>query len=439
MAIARKTILGYAVGSLGTGVYLTVPSVLLLFFMTDTLGISAALAGVAIVAPKVLGAVLDPIVGWLSDRTRSRWGRRRPWMLVGALGLGCTFMVLFHVPDFATADARFLYVLLVFLASAVCYSLFATPYIAMPAEMSPQSQERTRIMAWRMTMVLTGVIIGSAVAPMLVSAFGGGRQGYGVMSLFIGAACVAAMLTSVVATRSPSSAGTETGGVERAPFTSTLLGVVRNPAFVRLSAVFLVQTSIFGLTGALLPYVVSRILGGDEALVGALLLALLVTAIACMGFWAWASKRWGHCRCLIGASIGHAVVSLTLFEIGPGYPLPLVFLQFALVGIFYAALLLLPFAMLTDVIAKDQLESHAREGAYTGVWTAVEKIGLATGPALAALLLSLSDYNPGDGADAPALDMIRWAIAFGPAAAQALAVMLLFGYPALHSERRAAA
>jgi len=440
MRIEKKTLLGYATGSLGTGVYLTVPSVLLLYFMTDILGIAAGLAGIAIVAPKLLGAMLDPVVGWLSDRTDSRWGRRRPWMLAGALGMGCTFMILFHVPDFTTTEARFAYVLAVFLASAIFYSLFATPYIAMPAEMSSDPDERTRIMAWRMTMVMAGVIAGSAVAPMLVSAFGGGRQGYGMMSIMIGAACVCAMLTSVVATRSLPRACGYTDNAKRAPLARDLLAVIGNPAFLRLGAIFFVQTSIFGLVGALLPYAVGRLLGGDEALVGGLLLAMLVSAIVCMGLWARASTRWGHGRCLIVASIGHGLLSLTLLGIGPGYPLPLLLLQFTAVGIFYSALQLLPFAMLTDVIAGDQLASgRAREGAHSGVWTAVEKMGLAAGPALAALLLAFAGYRPGDGATAPALDLVRWTIALGPAAAQALAVILLLGYPTLRARHRVAA
>lgn len=428
VATSRRLLLGYAVGSLGTGVYLTVPSVLLLYFMTDILGIASAMAAIAIVAPKVLGAMLDPAIGWLSDNSRTRWGRRRPWMLAGALGLGATFIVLFHVPSLDAATSRFAYILAVYIGSAIFYSLFATPYIAMPAEMSDAPEERTRIMAWRMSFVMGGVILGSAVAPMLVSWFGGGRVGYGAMSLIVGTACAAAMLTSVAATASAPILPTTSGS---RPLWTDMGALLRDRAFIRLSSVFVLQTALFGLVSALLPYVARRLLGGDEALVGTLLLILLVFALICMRPWAALAGRWGHRRCLIAASGLHGLFSLTLLGLGPGYPIALLALQFAALGTVYAGLQLIPFAMLTDVIERDRLTTGlAREGIYSGLWTSFEKLGLATGPALAAILLSALHYQPTATASDAVMVAIRYVIVFGPAAVQALSIMLLFGYPA---------
>lgn len=433
--IERRALAGYATGSLGTGVYLTVPSILLLYFMTDVLGVASGLAAAAIVGPKLLGAMLDPVIGWLSDHTRSPWGRRRPWMFVGALGMGATFVVLFHVPDFASAQARFAYVLGVFLASALFYSSFATPYVAMPAEMSGDPDERTRIMAWRMAFVMGGIILGSAVAPMLVSMFGGGRKGYGGMSLVIGGACVAAMLVAVGATApAPRASGGE--ALPKRPLSHDLKAVANNQRFLRLAAVFLLQTSVFGMVGALLPYAVSRLLGGDEGLVGGLFLVLLLSAMACMRPWVVLAARWGRRRCLMAASLAHGVLSLTLAGLGAGYPMPLLFAQFAAMGAAYAGLQLLPFSMLTDMIQGDRaLSGQEREGAFSGAWTAAEKLGLAAGPALAAGMLAAFHYQP----DAPsgiAVAMIRYMMALGPAAVQILAVVLLLGYPADEPSRR---
>ena len=86
----RGLYLGYALGSVGTGIYNTVPGLLLLFYMTNTLGISAWLAGLAIFVPKLWDVVTDPWMGSISDRSHSRWGRRRPWLLLG----GLTFVAL---------------------------------------------------------------------------------------------------------------------------------------------------------------------------------------------------------------------------------------------------------------------------------------------------------------------------------------------------------
>lgn len=425
--VNRKLLLGYGVGSLGTGVYLTVPSVLLLYFMTDVLGITSRLAALAIIAPKLLGAGLDPIIGWLSDRTKSRWGRRRPWMLAGALGMGATFVLLFHVPPFDSTIARFVFVLTVYLGSAIFYSLFATPYIAMPAEMSEDADERTRIMAWRMSFVMGGVILGSALAPMLVSLFGGGRDGYGAMSLIVGATCAAAMLLAFAAT---ATAPSRDPAAQRRPLWGDIGSLLRDRILIRLAAVFILQTSLFGLVGALLPYAARGLLKGDEALVGILFLVLLVSALACMRPWAALAARWGNKRCLIAASALHGLLSLTLIGLSPGYPILLVGLQFAAIGTVYAALQLLPFAMLTDVIERDRLATGlVREGAYSGLWTGFEKLGLAAGPAVAALLLWAVHYQPGAPAEG-AMNAIRSVIALGPLLAQTISVILLLGYPA---------
>ena len=152
---------GYSTGSLGTGVYSTIPGVLLLYYMTDVLGVSSALGAIVLFFPKIWGVVTDPFIGRLSDATRSRMGRRRPWLLAGAIGLGLSFTLLFHAPASDNPMTGFWYVLVLYGLSAAAYSVFAVPYIAMPAEMSEDPGERSRVMAWRMTFVMAGVLVGA--------------------------------------------------------------------------------------------------------------------------------------------------------------------------------------------------------------------------------------------------------------------------------------
>ena len=136
--LKRRVLLGYGIGSLGTGIYSSTPGVLLLFFMTDTLGIPASLAALGVSLPKLWDMVADPIVGGLSDRTRSRWGRRRPWLLGGGLLMLVSYIFLFTVPHFASTTASLLYVAGMFTVTATAYAIFAVPYTAMAAEMSDE-------------------------------------------------------------------------------------------------------------------------------------------------------------------------------------------------------------------------------------------------------------------------------------------------------------
>jgi Na+/melibiose symporter-like transporter len=434
--LPRRLLLGYSIGSLGTGVYSTVPALLLLYFMTDILGVPSAWAMVALLVPKLWGAIIDPVVGMLSDRTRSRLGRRRPWLLVGGLGMSLTFVFLFRVPDFSDVFSRFLYVAAVFAASATAYSIFAVPYVAMPAEMSPDSSERTRVMTYRMSLVMTGVVLGSAISPMLVTHFGGGREGYAHMSVVVGTACALAMLCTFFATHA--AAAGKPPEASHLPLRTQLRSIANNRSFTRLISVFVLQTIALGTFGALLPYAIARHLGQDESMVGVLFLLLIGSSILSMPLWYRMSRRWGKRRCLMSASAAHGLLMLPLMFVSPEYPHALLYMQFAAGGIAYAALQLMPFALVTDIIERDCRETGVRrEGLYSGVWTACEKIGLALGPATAAALLASSGYVASSEAttvqSAATLDAIRYGLAIIPAVIQIASLALLSSYPEDHA------
>lgn len=430
--LPRRLLLGYSLGSLGTGVYSTVPALLLLYFMTDILGIPSAWAMVALLIPKLWGAVMDPIVGLLSDRTRSRFGRRRPWLLFGGLGMSLTFVFLFRVPELDDTFSRFIYVASVFGASATAYSIFVVPYVAMPAEMSPLSVERTRVMTYRMSFVMIGIVLGSAAAPTLVPHFGGGREGYARMSLVVGSVCALAMLCTFFATRSaPAGRFTE---APPPPLQAQLRSIASNRPFMRLLIVYVLQTIAMGAFGALLPYAIARHLGQDESMVGVLFLLLIGTSVLSMPLWNRVSQRWSKRRCLMIAAAAHGLLMLPLIFISPDYSHTLLYMQFAVGGIAYAALQLMPFAMVADIIERDCRETGGRrEGLYSGFWTACEKIGLALGPATAAGLLALFGYVASSEATTvqspAALDAIRYGLATVPIVIQIVCVALLRAFP----------
>lgn len=130
--LSRGTYVGYAVGSVGTGLFSTVPGLLLLTFMVRQLQVPAALAGVVILLPRLWDVVTDPLAGSLSDRTRTRWGARRPWLLAGAVTMPVAFALLFQVPR-ATGTQAALYVLAIYLLGTTTYTVFQVPYVSMLA------------------------------------------------------------------------------------------------------------------------------------------------------------------------------------------------------------------------------------------------------------------------------------------------------------------
>jgi GPH family glycoside/pentoside/hexuronide:cation symporter len=197
---------GWGFGSLGTVSVINVQSLLLLFFMTAVLGIAPAVAGGLLFASKVVDAFIAPTVGLRSDRTVSAMGRRRPYMLAGALICGVAIAVIFNPPQIGNGAAVVAAGLVLL---AIGYSLFNVPYLAMPAEMTSSPTERTSIMSWRIAFVSLGSLL-AAFAPLLAKAAGGGRTGYGIMGVVVACVVAAAMLVAFRASRAAFSSPPET-------------------------------------------------------------------------------------------------------------------------------------------------------------------------------------------------------------------------------------
>ena len=169
-------------GSVATGTFGTVPGLMLLPFLTDTLGIAALTAGLIVFLPKAWDVVLNPIAGRISDRTDDPRGPRRPWLLRAGLPLAVAFALIFAGPDLGSSAVDVAWVLLCFLAAATAYAFFQVPYVAMPAEITTSYDERTRLMTWRVAILAFTIMLAGATAPVIRDAVGG-RDGYRVMGV----------------------------------------------------------------------------------------------------------------------------------------------------------------------------------------------------------------------------------------------------------------
>ena len=198
--LSAGTRVGYALGSLATGAFGTVPGLLLLPYLTDTLGVAAVVAGLLVLLPKAWDVLINPVAGRISDRTTSRWGARRPYLLGGGLALAVLFAPMFAAP-FGTGTDAGIYVALLFLATATAFAFFQVPYVAMPAEMTDGYTERTRLMTWRVAVLAVAILVSGAVAPIVVKAGGGGVAGHRWMGLFVGALIVVGALGAFFGTR----------------------------------------------------------------------------------------------------------------------------------------------------------------------------------------------------------------------------------------------
>jgi Na+/melibiose symporter-like transporter len=420
----------YAIGSIGTGGFATLPGLVLTYYLTDSLGVAALVAGVVITAAKVWDVIIDPVVGALSDRDRARHGTRRRLMLVGACTIWVFFALTFATPPSLGPTLGALWVLVAFLLTATSFSLFQVPYIALPAELTSGYNERTRLLTWRVVVLTLAILLFGAGGPALRRISGDPATGYLVMGVVAGIVLAGGMLVATTvakhaATRSLSDGATrrsrnavgtgvsprparsmgDTGsGVStrsarstgeglgiRAHYAEGIGALRRSAPFRTLLSAYLLQALATGLMLAGAQYVATWVLH-SEAAVELLFAALIAPAFLAAPAWGLLADRLGKERTFAIASVVFALAALSLFglQFAPG---AWAYAPVAVAGIAYAGMQSLPMAMLPDVISHDERAHGAgRAGTFSGMWTAGETIGMALGATVLSIILAITGY-----------------------------------------------
>src|SRR4051812_27101702 len=198
--LPRGVRIGYGSGSVATGAFGTVPGLMLLPYLTDSLGIAALTAGFIVFLPKAWDVLLNPVAGRISDRTVDPRGPRRPWLLRAGIALAAGFALLFAAPDMGSRGAEAAWVLVFFLACATAYAFFQVPYVAMPAELTSSYDERTRLMTWRVAILAFTIMLAGATAPVIRDAVGG-RAGYRLMGVVMAVIITIGVISAYRGTR----------------------------------------------------------------------------------------------------------------------------------------------------------------------------------------------------------------------------------------------
>ena len=386
--LTRKTIATYAIGSLGTGGFATLPGLVLVFYLTDTLGIAALAAGLLVTVAKVWDVIIDPVIGARSDRSLARHGSRRPYMLAGAIALPVFFVLTFAVPVGVGPVVAGIWVLIAFMITATAFSLFQVPYIALPAELASGYDERTRLISARVVVLTIAILLFGAGAPEIRDAFEDEHVGYLVMAIVAGLVIgVGMLISSFVARRGTP---TEVPVFSLADnYRKGFAALRRSQPFRALLLTFLLQGLATGLMLAGAQYVARWVLDSGVTI---LFLSLIAPAILFAPLWAVISKRIGKERSFLLAStlFGVAALSMTLLIWFPGEWL---YAPVALAGAGYAGMQSLPMSMLPDVISHDATKSGAGSaGTFGGVWTAGETTGMAFGATVLTIVLAASGY-----------------------------------------------
>ena len=397
-SLTRATVARYAVGSLGTGGFATLPGLVLVYYLTDSLGVAAIAAGAVVTVAKVWDVIIDPVIGARSDRMLAERGSRRPMMLIGAIALPVFFLLTFAVLPGRPPGPPPSGCCVAFVLTATAFSLFQVPYIALPAELASGYDQRTRLLTWRVVVLTFAILLFGAGGPALRSLGGGNTfAGYLLMALVAGVVIGAGMLVSAfVAPR-----GLPAGGlpptrehprhpaVELRGRGAACCATASRSA--RCCSPSCCRAWRPGLMLAGANYVATWVLRSEDA-VTFLFVALIAPALIVTPLWGVVARRIGKERGFVIASILFGVAALSMVALlwAPG---AWVYAPVAVAGAAYAGMQSLPMAMLPDVISHDaRRNGDGRAGTFGGMWTAGETTGMALGATVLSIVLAVSGY-----------------------------------------------
>jgi glycoside/pentoside/hexuronide:cation symporter, GPH family len=384
--------LGFGIGDLGGNLFFTAMGFYTLFYLTDVVGLSSALAGAAILLGKFWDAVTDPMMGFISDRTRSRWGRRRPYFLFGALPLLLSMWYFFSAPDFKNSQSLgFIWVTLVLCLLNTAYTVVNIPYGSLTPDLTRDFKERTSLNGFRFSFAVIGTILGAAIVLPIVGLAGDPHRGFSIVGLLFGVVMAGTILTTFFTVREPTPAQT---AKPKEKFFATFAAVFKNKTYMRLAAVYTLNLTGITFVQTMLVYYFKYIYQ-DEAMTTVAMLLLLGVAMICVPISVLVAKRLGKKRTyqLALAILTISCLAMFFFAHILGMAFTFVVMVFAGVGIGFGYVP--PFAMLPDVVEVDAIQTKNRkEGAYYGMWTFFSKIGVALAAALAGAFLSLASFVP---------------------------------------------
>ena len=425
--------LGWAMGSMGTGVMIGALTGYGLYYMTNYLGIAAGLAGSLIGLSKFYDMISDPVMGQISDRTQSKWGRRRPYLLVGMIACPLTLLLLFHLPVFESGSLTITVLFLVLVLYATAFTSFNVPYFAMPAEMTSNYHERTVIMSQRVFFSTMSVVSVSVLGPFVIEAFGGGVAGYKGMSWVLAFLVFIGMGTTFLLTKNVAF----TLRSERSDYRvrNQVKLILNNKPFctfiVAKSMIFIGSASAQGTLLFMGQFVLGR---GEMILVG-FGIGYTLGVMFSLPIWTrLIAKVLGKRDAFRIASIGLGLTMLTWWMATPDESLVIFYSRFFLMGIFSAGGLVAGSAMLPDMMEYDRHRSGvSQEGLYAATFSLIEKIAYTAGPAMLGILLSAGGFisvQKGQFVDQPdsAITAIRVAVSIIPAVLSIIGGLLIGFY-----------
>ena len=373
-------------------------------YLTDVVGLEPRLASFGALLGIIWDAINDPIIGFVSDRIHTRWGRRRPFLLWFAIPFGLSFITLWSAPDWESQTALLMYVTVSFMLADTLQTLVAVPFLSLTPELTSDYDERTTLTSFRSFFQLVGALTLVITAPAIVDTVlvNGGSQQQGFMlvgAIFGGLGAIPLLLIGLFIRESSRPEQTEA-----LPFRETLEGAWQNIPFRYMIGIHVLNWSATDMVVVIFPYfLLYWVAQGDQlasirlfelelAYESAFFGILMSVCILLIPFWRWLA-RWRNKReaYMLGMAFW-VIVQLLIFTVQPGETGYLLAIA-ALAGIGVSAAYTLPDSLFADVIEWDELRTRRRqEGIFYGIRNLIRKLSGALVIFITLQLLGWSGY-----------------------------------------------
>jgi glycoside/pentoside/hexuronide:cation symporter, GPH family len=396
-----STKLAYGAGDLGVAITSSILTFYLSPFLTDVAGLKPELAGRSQLVGKIWDAVNDPMVGVLSDRTTSRWGRRYPWMIWGAVPFAICFVLQWIIPHFGGGEESrqwglFWYYTIISIAFNALFTIINLPYTALTPELTKDYNERTSLNSFRFAFSIGGSILGAIIALVVFAQLANKSQAYLVIGIIVGIITIFPVYWCVWGTRKRLAAVAakypDADTPVSIPIKEQLKIVWQNRPFLFVVGIYLCSWLSLQLTAVIIPYFVTSYMRLGDGDVSKVVLAVQGTALAMLFVWSTVSQRIGKKATYFMGMTIWIIAQSGLFFLQPNQ-VGWMYLLAILSGMGVSTAYLIPWSMLPDVVELDELQTgQRREGIFYSFMVFVQKICLGIAVALALEILGRVGY-----------------------------------------------
>lgn len=430
MILTRRLKFLYSLGDLSTSAPLAIMAFYQLYFLTDVAGLRPNRAGLAVAIARVWDSINDPIFGLLSDRIRSRWGRRRVVLLFGAIPLGLTFCLQYLVPPWGDWGLVAYYVGAFILFDST-YTAVHVSYNALTPAITRDYDERSSLNGYRMAFSIIGTVVAVVLATVLGRYIDDQRVLFRILGVTIGLAAAVPLFIAYTVTKpydDPAEA------VDQLPPGQAIQATLSNRPFWLLMGLYLFSWTTASLVGSVFIFYANYYLAVPDQANYFILLAQ-TSAVASMPLWVYLAQKYDKRSTFIWGSISWIIVCLILAGLQPEQ-IGLTYVLAVLAGVGIATAYFLPWAMIPDVIELDELKTgQRREGSFYAFAAFFQKLGTGLVIWLFGIALDARGYiTPEIGRPLPvqpaeAVQAIRWAMGLIPAVLLVFAIVFAWYYP----------